>query len=155
MRRKDREIIDKDKIIKILDECKVCRLAMLDSKGLYIVPLNFAYHYENNLILYFHSALNGRRINVFKENPNVAFEMDTHHQLKESDNACQYSYYYQSIIGNGKIEFANDSEKKEILKLFMKHQTQKDFVFDDKMCRNVCVFKLIVESMSVKSHEKD
>ena len=42
MRRKDREIIDFDEQLKIIDACDVCRLGLVDDEGYpYILPLNF------------------------------------------------------------------------------------------------------------------
>ena len=41
MRRKDREITDFDEIMKIIDKCDTCRLALFDDEFPYIVPLNF------------------------------------------------------------------------------------------------------------------
>ena len=41
MRRSEREITDPEKLRQILDACKVCRIAMQDEQGLYLVPLNF------------------------------------------------------------------------------------------------------------------
>ena len=40
MRRKDREITDFDEIMKIIDKCDTCRLALFDDEFPYIVPLN-------------------------------------------------------------------------------------------------------------------
>lgn len=41
MRRKDREITDFNEIMKIIDKCDTCRLALIDEEYPYIVPLNF------------------------------------------------------------------------------------------------------------------
>ena len=43
MRRKDRHITQPDRIMSIIDGCSVCRIAMQDGEGLYIVPLSFGY----------------------------------------------------------------------------------------------------------------
>ncbi len=153
MRRKDRQVTEKDALRAIIDECKICRIAMQDKDGLYIVPLNFGYSYEDELILYFHSAKEGRKISSLKENSQVAFEMDCEHRLIEDDNACEYSYSFKSIIGSGKAEFVDEAEeKKKALTLLMKHQTGKDFSFDDKMAARVAVFKLVADSFTGKDH---
>ena len=89
MRRKDREVVDQKEIMRIIDKCKVCRIAMQDKAGLYIVPMNFGYTYEDSqLVLFFHSAKEGRKISALKENRNVCFEMDCEHQLITADVAC-------------------------------------------------------------------
>lgn len=43
MRRKDREITDFDEMIKIIEKCDTCRLALNDEEYPYIVPLNFGH----------------------------------------------------------------------------------------------------------------
>lgn len=156
MRRKDREVTNIDELMQIIDRCKVCRIAMQDKAGLYIVPMNFGYAYENNqLELFFHTAKEGRKINALKENGDVCFEMDCEHRLITGDAACEYGYCFKSIIGNGKAVFIdNIEEKKTALSALMKHQTGQDFSFDDKMANNVSVFKIIVHSFSGKDHHQ-
>ena len=83
----------------IRDRCKVCRIALRDEQGLYIVPLNFGYQYENGcLTLYFHSAKSGRKINALEKNSAVAFEMDCGHRLMEADEPCRYSFSFEMCI---------------------------------------------------------
>ena len=98
----------------ILDQCKVCRVALQDKQGLYLVPLNFGYQYEDgHLILYFHSAKSGRKIDALQENSAVAFEMDCAHRLIEAENPCQYGYAFASIIGNGDALLVENREEKK------------------------------------------
>ena len=152
MRRKDREVTDPKELMQIIDQCKVCRIAMHDKAGLYIVPMNFGYRYENNqLVLFFHSAKEGRKINALKENSDVGFEMDCEHNLITADVACQYGYFFKSIIGNGKAIFIDDVEEKKVaLALLMKYQTGQDFSFVDEMVSSVTVFKIMVQNFSGK-----
>jgi len=152
MRRKDREVKDEKEILNIMNKCKVCRIAMQDEAGLYIVPMNFGYEYDGQFTLYFHSSKEGRKMNVIKNEPDVAFEMDCEHQLVKGQQACRYSYLYQSIIGEGKIQCIYGDEKKKALNILMKHQTNKEFEFNDQMCESVFVFKIKVRKLSAKSH---
>lgn len=152
MRRKDREVKDINELLQIIDKCKVCRIGMQDKNGLYIVPMNFEYKYEHNqLVLYFHSAKEGRKIDALKENSNVCFEMDCDHRLITGDEACQYTYSYKSIIGSGKVVFIDDyDEKKLALSVLMRHQTGHEFEFDNKMADRVCVFKIVAQEFTGK-----
>ena len=154
MRRKDREVTEINELMKIIDQCKVCRIAMEDKDGLYIVPMNYGYSYEDNqLVLFFHSAMEGRKITALKDNSDVCIEMDCEHSLITGDEACQYSYSYKSIIGNGEALFIDDVvEKKKAMSILMKHQTRKDFSLDDRMVNSVSVFKIIVHSFTGKYH---
>lgn len=152
MRRTDREITDDLEKIKVLEECKVCRIGMNDNGNVYVVPLNFGYTYNNGkLVLYFHCAKEGRAIDVIKENNHVCVEMDCEHSLITADVPCKYGYTYASLIGNGTAKIVeNTSEKIAALTILMKHQTGKEFSFDQKMVGSVAVIKVDVADFSCK-----
>lgn len=154
MRRKDREITDPAKLQAIMDACKVCRIAMQDHNGLYLVPLNFGYAYEQGkYTLFFHSAAKGRKIDAMRQHPAVCFEMDGAHQLLAAEEACSYGYAFESIIGSGQVRFLTQAdEKKRALQILMRHQTGKDFSFTDQMVEHVAVFALDVEQLCGKCH---
>jgi uncharacterized protein len=154
MRREDRVVKDINDILTIISKCKVCRIAMLDKHKSYIVPLNYGYSYnDKTLLMFYHSSMEGRKIDLLKRNPDVCFEMDCEHGLVTGDMACKYGYIYESIIGEGKITFIeSETEKSYALNQIMKHQTgiEKDFIFDnDVFCRTV-TYKLTVETISGK-----
>ena len=76
MRRSDRMITDREEIVDVLDSCKVFRMAVHDEEGMYIVPLNFGYTYEEDVLkLYFHSAGEGRKVDALAADPKVAIEI--------------------------------------------------------------------------------
>lgn len=127
---------------------------MQDRYGLYMVPMNFGYTYENQqLLLFFHSAKEGRKVTALQENNDICFEMDCEHGLITADQACEYSYSFESIIGYGKVVFIYDlDEKKMALSTLMKHQTGQEFIFDDRMANSVCVFKIVVQDFTGKFH---
>ncbi len=155
MRRKDREVTDQNEIQKILAQCKVCRIGMASPEGVYIVPMNFGYEWQgDSLNIYLHSAKEGRKISLLRENPQVGIEMDCRHELVESDKACGYFYRYASIIGNGKAQIVKDtSEKQKALSLLMKHQTGKDICFTEFEAGNVAIIKITVTQLSAKKHQ--
>ena len=62
MRRKDREITDKQDILEVMKKCDVCRIALHNGDYPYIVPLNFGLQVENDMpVLYFHGVLEGKK----------------------------------------------------------------------------------------------
>lgn len=154
MRRKEREIKDPIQIREILDNCKVCRLAMKDKEGLYLVPLNFGYELDSEtLTLYFHSAREGRKISALSSGAPVCFEMDCSHHLVEGDIPCGYTYEFQSLIGFGTAVLVDDpEEKKHALTVLMKHMTDKEFLFDDKMADIVEVIKIQTDNYTGKAN---
>ena len=156
MRRKDREVTELTKIREILEKCKVCRIAIRDSEGLYIVPMSFGWELcGGNLTLFLHSAKEGRKVNSFRKGCDAAFETDCDITLKEGGTACQYGCCYASLIGNGRIESVeDDTEKARALGIMMKCQTGRDFDFTKKETDTVAVFRLKADGFTCKAREK-
>ena len=156
MRRKDREVTELTKIREILTKCKVCRIAICDSEGLYIVPMSFGWELcGDNLTLFLHSAKEGRKVSSFRLGCDAAFETDCDITLREGETACRYGCCYASIIGNGRIEpVEDDTEKARALRILMKCQTGRDFDFTKTETDTVAVFKLQAEKFTCKAREK-
>jgi len=125
VRRSEYQIKDTEKIIEILNECKVMRVAMIDGDVPYIVPVNYAYELsEGVLTMYFHCATEGRKIDIIEKNNNVCFELDGRFELVMGADAWSTSCKYASIIGSGKVEFLTGvKEKTDALSLLMEQQT--------------------------------
>jgi hypothetical protein len=152
MRRKDRELKSKAELLSILEEADVCRIAMNSGSAPYIVPLNFGFSWADQLVLYFHSAGEGRKINLLKENNAVGFELDTSHALAKAEKACDWGMKYRSIIGTGRVEFIEDEAGKKLAlqAIMQKYGFPGEAVFDGAMLRNTKVYKLVVQEISGK-----
>ena len=73
MRKADREITDNKELIEVIRKCDVCRVAFHDEPYPYIVPLSFGFSYEKEqLILYFHCANEGKKLELLKQNNHVS-----------------------------------------------------------------------------------
>lgn len=156
MRRQDRAVTNHQQIREILEHCQVCRLAMADAQGLYIVPMNYGFTLEREqLTLYFHSAQVGRKIDALTATPQVAFEMDGGGQLTGTGAACNYSFNYECITGTGTVHFCTTAaEKIAGLQAIMTHMAGKEFSFTDSMVENVCVFRVVADSYSAKARRE-
>jgi len=146
MRRKEREVIDRDQIESILKECRIMHLGIHDDPYPYVVPLNYGYQYnDEGMILYFHSAKQGRKIELLEANPMVAFTIDGLYELVPHQIACKNTLLYKSIMGNGKIEFVKEEfEKLEALKLIMTHQTGQEGDYSSSAVKEVMVIRINV-----------
>lgn len=145
MRRKDREVTDMNEIGKILDLCKTCHVAMQDEKELYLVPLSYGYELKEGwLTLYFHSAKEGRKLDIWKNNPNVCFEICCEGEPVHADTPCNSGYYYSSVIGYGRVEFITETEQKcRALSVMFAHQAGKHIEFTEEQANTVCVYKIV------------
>ena len=155
MRRTDREITAPEKIDTIIAECHCCRLAFCDRGIPYIVPLSFGFARENgHRVFYFHSAREGRKIDLIRNGGAVGFELDTHYKLNEGAEACQYSARFQSVIGTGSVTFVEGlAAKKAALECIMAHTAGRSgWEFPDKAVEATCIFRLEVEELACKEH---
>lgn len=159
MRRAEREVTDGHQLEAIMKKCHCCRLGLADAGQVYIVPLSFGYvKKDGQYTLYFHSAGDGRKIRLIRENPGLmaGFEMDTDYALKTADTACGYSAYFCSIIGSGQIEIVEaEEEKKAGLRALMEHTAGRGgWEFTETMLKSVCVLRLTVREMTGKEHQE-
>ena len=152
MRRKDREVKEINEIINILEMCKTACVAMIDKNTPYVVPLSYGYELkEDTLVLYFHCAKEGRKIEILKRNNKVCFTIFNEGEPLHAEIPCDSGYYFSSIIGNGIAEFIEDPvEKKEALQKMFAHQAGRDIEFTQAQSDPVCVFKIISKEYAGK-----
>ena len=153
MRRKDREIIDKNRIEEFISRGQILRIAFYDEGDIYIVPVNYGYSVGEQYTFYFHGAKAGRKYELAKSRPNVGFEIDGNYTLLESEMACEFSAAFYSVIGTGRLSLVEDNiEKVKGLNLIMKQTTSKEeWHYSDKMLEAVAVFRLVVNKLSCKA----
>ncbi len=71
MRQQKRQVTDKAMICAMLDEMDTINLGMYDEPFPYVVPLNFGYEWNDELIFYFHCAHEGHKLDLLNRNPRV------------------------------------------------------------------------------------
>ena len=152
MTKRERQITDEAKIQEILDAAKVLRLGLAVDNEPYVVPMNYGYTMEaGRLVLYMHSALQGKKLDMMRANQKVFFEMDCDLAPFEGEKPCQYGLVYSSVMGRGTARIVEDVEEKiEAMKLLMKTQTGKDFEFNDRLVSIVAVIRIDVEEYTAK-----
>lgn len=156
MRRKDREVTDSKEIESILENCRTANIAMICEGVPYVVPLSYGYELKDNqLILYFHSAKEGRKIDALKRNHTVCFSIFDEGEPVHADTPCNSGYYYSSVIGFGTAVFVEDAaEKQRALGKMFYHQAGREVAFTEAQADTVCVFKVISEEFTGKRKPK-
>ena len=155
MRRRDREIENTKELLEVLDACQVMRIGMYDEDGVYILPMNFGYAFEDDkLTFYMHGALEGKKLDLIRQNSKVGFELDCDHKLIEGKVACQYGFHYASIVGKGIAEVITEPQEKiKGMTILMKGITGKDFEFNEKLVSIVSVIKVTATEFAGKRRE--
>ena len=151
MRRKDREVVNIDDILNIIEKCDVCRIALNDEAYPYIVPLNFGMDVQDQQVtLYFHGALKGKKLDLIKKDNRATFEMDCGHNFILYEERMSCTMGYESVMGRGTIEILPEEEKYEALRILMRQYHAEDFQFNKDMMKVTTVMKMTVESMTGK-----
>ena len=156
MRQKNREITDFNEKIEVMKKCDVCRLALNDDGYPYIIPLNFGMSVEGKKVtLYFHSALEGYKVDLMKRDNRASFEMDCNHLLQYFEDKGYCTMSYESIIGKGKIRILNPDEKMNALRKLMAqyHNGDENKYFNPATVERTLVYALDVEEIAGKRKE--
>lgn len=145
-------VTDPHQILHILDTGKVLHLGLAVNNEPYVVPMNYGYCLENGkLVLYLHSAVRGKKLDMIRANPRVFFEIDCDLMPFEGRVPCQYGLVYSSLMGRGTAVLVDDvEEKKQAMSILMKTQTGKDFTFEDRLVTIVSVIRIDVEEYTAK-----
>ena len=152
MRRRDREVTDLETIRAMLDTAKVLHLGLVDDGQPYVVPMNYGYTLEGEkLTFYVHGAKEGRKLDILRKSPACCVELECNCAPFVGEKACQYGYIYDSLMAFGKVQIVEDVEEKaRALTILMKTQTEKDFVFDEKLASIVTVLRIDCDSFTAK-----
>ena len=148
MRRKEKEITDRSELESIIARSLTCRLALSVDNQPYVVPLCFGY--QDN-VLYFHSASEGRKIDMIRRNNRVCFEFDIDQQLIKEKEACLWGMNYRSIIGFGKATIIETDDKmQEMLDIIMNHYGDGDFEYSADLMEMMVIIKVDIDEMTNK-----
>ena len=151
MRRSDKEITDSKLIEDILQRSRVCHIATTsDTHYPYLFTVN--YGFRDNKI-YFHSAPEGKKIELIKQDPWVCFQVVTDIQMITGENPCKdWSMNYKSVTGYGWAGVVSDpKEKIEGLNILMEHYTNKGpFTFTEKNLEETAVVRIVIDKMTAK-----
>ncbi len=158
MRRQDREVKNIEEIEKILSEAMVCRLALFDGEYPYIVPLCLGYDIDGGeLVLYFHSAAKGKKIDLIKRNNHAAFEIDNLKEIVRGEIPCTCTAVFESISGSGTVDIINGIEKITGLNSIMKKYggADKENKYSEQSLNSVVILKLTADEFCCKAHRAE
>lgn len=150
VRRKERAITDRAEIDAILNEGKVLHLAMSHANRPFLVPMFYAYA---GGALYLHSAAQGTKVAILKENPFVCFEVSLNHGVIPDEKACDFEARHRTAIGMGKVIFVEDhAEKVRALDAIVARFTDKKFEYPAPALTAATVLRIEIESIKGKKH---
>jgi nitroimidazol reductase NimA-like FMN-containing flavoprotein (pyridoxamine 5'-phosphate oxidase superfamily) len=153
MRRREKEITDRDELHRILRDARVCRVAFSDGDRPYLVPLSFALDGDDLVV---HSARTGRKIEVLRRNPAVCFEVEEGVEVAPAAAACDFSMRFRTVIGFGEAEFVEDrAERSRLLALFGPRYGAPEAAVPEPEVARTCVLRIRVRELTGKRSPAD
>ena len=148
MRKKEKEILDVSVMESLLQKADTMRLAFCDGDEPYIVPVCFGYQ---DGTVYFHSAREGRKLELIKRSSKVCFEVDTYKIVKK-ELPCKWTTDYTCVIGLGDAQLIDGTEeKRKALDVIMAHYgAAAPFEYSEAALAKMLVVRVAVRSMTCK-----
>jgi len=116
IRRKERIMNSTAEMELLLKTAAVGRMALSTPQGPYLVALNHLYLDGD---IYFHSAMQGRKVEALQLDPRVCFMVDEVGPQVTWEKGCGISQIYRSVICFGRAEFVEDATEKQRILLAM------------------------------------
>ncbi len=155
MRRKDREVLDKEKIKSYLSTAPFMSLAINgDNKYPYIVNLNYGFEFcDDDIILYFHSAKQGRKIDLMKNDNNVSVQITSKSDIVTAEDAMDYSNDYASVFLEGNVfELDNEEKKKALDVLMLQYDFKGVLEYPEAVFKQTAVYKIVCKNYTAKAY---
>lgn len=155
MRRAEHEVKERKEILNIMDRCDSLHLALMDGDYPYVIPMNFGYVDDGEkLVIYFHGAPEGKKLDLIAKDPHAAFSMSCAHDLVPGKFPCATTFKYESVCGRGLIHMVEGEEKMQALSIIMaQYDKEKTHTFQEKHARAVAIFRMDVEGFTGKSRQ--
>lgn len=151
MRRKDREIINREEVLDVLSKCDTVRIGVYGKEFPYVVPVSFGLSVRDNVpIVYFHCAKQGLKVDLLKENPNVCLEGDIFHGIVQTAHGI--TTRYESVIGFGTCTFVEEpAEVIYGMQSILDHYGYSDYPLNHCSSLNhMLLGKIVLEKMTGK-----
>lgn len=148
MRRKHQEISE-ESCRRVLREATSGVLALCGADAQpYAVPMSYVYDEGR---IYFHSAIEGHKIDVIRDNPRASFcVVDCDKVVAE-----EFTTYFRSVIAFGVVKIITDTNEKmtALRKLATKYSPGRDEAMDNEIAKgfdHLLMLELSIEHMTGK-----
>ena len=149
MRRTEREVLDLSFMHQVLRDAQEIYIAMNSDGAPYVLPVNYVFY---NDCIYFHCALEGRKLDLLGTDPRVGFAIAVDIKVEKTTTR------YRSICGSGTVKSVEDPLlKNEVLKAFAaRYKAPCIFPISDQKFAHTGVMCISIEKLTGKySHPNE
>ncbi len=149
MRKREREVSDRDFLLSELDDVPYAFLAMADGGRPYVVPVSFVRVDDS---IYFHSALVGRKIDFITASPRVAFSVVKRAEYLKGK--LDFEYFSICFEGLARIVADRDEKVKAYRALIEKFEGSPEGVLSDECLESSVVVCVDIYKISGKRNSR-
>ena len=153
MRRKDKQVSDKDTLFNVINKSVVCRIGLVNNNLPYVIPINFGF---DGTHIYFHSATSGEKVEILKKNNHVCVEFEQDISIIENEKPCKWGARYLTVVVHGIAELVSDPMQKSygLTQIFAHYNSGiVQFSFTNEELDSVLVYKVNLLEIIGKSSE--
>ena len=152
MRQKARQVTDRSVICSMLDGMDTIYVGISDEPAPYVVPLNFGYTFENDLVFYFHCAESGYKLDLIKKNPHVCVTASRFISYA-GGSVKGHMHDYRSVIARGKAEEIDAAKEPEAflgaLRILLEHNHRNPADADSPVTRHIRLWRIVCPAEDV------
>lgn len=153
MRRKEKEITSVEEMDAVINDCDLCRVAMVDGDSPYVVAMNFGYR---DGAVYLHCATEGRKLDILRTNPKVCVLFDTDYAVTPGNRSCKWGMRYRSVMAFGTAaELTAAPEREAALDALMDQYGGSGGDYHEAVLKKTTVLKITIDSMTGKQSGQD
>ena len=130
MHKEEVRIAEKEMLKMILDMTEVCSIGFHDEPYPYVVPVNYGYEWEDQLVFYSHMANEGHKVDLIRQDPRVCVSVPVFLERLGSMDYQNESHDFRSVTAYGRAQILDPvNDKEEFLhgfSVFCRHTGRGD-----------------------------
>lgn len=152
MRRKDREVLDLQELLSMLDSCDTVHLALNREGAPYVLPMSFGWEQlaDGTTALYVHGAREGLKLELAQRDNRVGVALDRFDGYDRTAHGI--TTRYRSVLARGEIRMLAGEEALHGLRLICAHCGYEDFEVEAAVLQRTSVWQILLSDMTGKKN---
>lgn len=152
MRQKARQVSDRAIICAMLDQMDTMYVGMHDEPYPYVLPLNFGYTFDDDLVFYFHCAKAGYKLDLLARNPHVCVTASRFVSYA-GGSVRGHMHDYRSVITRGVAQQMDPDREPEAFRAALEnlliHNHRDPADADSPVVRHIQMWRIVCRAEDV------
>ena len=152
MRQRARQVTDRAIICEMLSQMDILHLGINDEPAPYVVPLNFGYTFEDDLVFYFHCAKDGYKLELLRRNPHVCITASSFISYA-GGSVKGHMHDYRSVIARGIAQEIDPEAEPEAfrqaLSVLLRHNHRDPADSASPVAKHLRMFRVVCRAQDI------